>query len=353
MPAIEYEGSSGGSSSGAGPVAPGNGSGNGGGSSGPAVLADHPAPIQSYQDGVFGGRGATCGLGDADGPRPFPCSQRHPRAAVRCRGSNVRRSHVVSRRISCGANARASGSRSRRLAALAEVKMLLAYSSGGYALSTDGQKTYTPDFYTSGIGSLQRARFGSTCCRPLRRSAVRSSAVRPAIRRTRTVSPSPISMECSRRLRRPRWGQLLRRDVPNHHRVVHRQGDGRRTPYLSIADKTKGQRAGVAAAGMSTMAMWGLGAALSVSHSSSARSVKERRMYRSQGALGEYFAQQGMGEFFVPSAGMGEYSRRTVSAGFLPSSGMDGLGEYFASNGLGDVGTGRFQPRRNTRTAAA
>ena len=47
---------------------------------------------------------------------------------------------------------------------LAEVKMLLAYSSGGWALSDDGQKTYTSDFYTSASGSRQRACCGSTCC---------------------------------------------------------------------------------------------------------------------------------------------------------------------------------------------
>jgi hypothetical protein len=68
-------------------------------------------------------------------------------------------------------------------------------------------------------------------------------------------------------------------------------------------------------------------------------------MYRSQGAMGEYFAAQaGMGEYLQAAAGMqglgeGEQFGRPMSAQAGTGGGIFGLGEFFVPRGVNGLGT--------------
>lgn len=263
-PTVDYE-TSGGGGGGQLPVMPGGG--DAGGGSGAGDMADTPAPIQSYQDGVFGGRG-TCGLGDdSDGPTPISVLDNgvlgRPFGVDDRMYGGLRSFHDGS----LGADAPTSVAPSPVLdlgdaTTLAEVKALIAYSSGGYALSSEAQKTYTPDWYTSGIWEPSASSLWQFVVSAIPAfsgkdvSGTAGAQTFPngtgiAYLYATLAAPSANAM----------GPEAAAKMFPTIAAWFGAKGTGVLPPYLSIADKTKGQRGGVSTSSMSSMAMWGLGAA--------------------------------------------------------------------------------------------
>ena len=272
QPAVEYDGSTGGSSSGSGPTLPGGSAGGGGGGGGGNNMADMPAPVFAYQDGVFGGRGATCGLGEESHPNTYdsdtPVMSYHEGIlGPHYEGMSTFGPLTAFHDGSLGADAPTSVAAPildlGDTAALTEVKMLLAYSSGGFALSTEGQKTYTQDFYTSGIWEPS----ASALWQYVLSAVAAFSGKEVSGSAGNQTFPNGLGIAYLYGLLAAPSANAMGPDAaakmfPIITAWFLGKGTDVAPPYLTLADKTKGRR-GSTEAGMSTstMAMWGLGAA--------------------------------------------------------------------------------------------
>ena len=143
------------------------GGGGGGGSAdgGSIEMADHPAPVLAYQDGVFGGRG-TCGLGAVGPLRAYSdgslgSDDDAGGTPISVFGQGIFGEHGEGMNRfgplqsfhdgSLGAvGATAPGLDLGDEQTLMELKVLLGMSSA-FAMSPEGQKTYTPEWYRTGI----------------------------------------------------------------------------------------------------------------------------------------------------------------------------------------------------------
>lgn len=258
----------------------GGGAGGGGGSDGGAgagyePMADHPEPIQSYQDGVFGGRGGTCGLGDSEshpntyeGDTPITAANDgifgRPFGLDDQRYGGLQSFHDGSLGAIEAAPAPIAGAALDLgdPAALAEVKALIAYSSGGYALSTEAQKTYTPDWYTSGIWEPSASalwQFVASAIPAFSGKTVSGSAGAQTFPNGTGVAYlyATLASPSANALGPDQAAKMF----PLITSWFNSKGTAVLPPYLSIADRTKGVRGGTSEASMSTMAKWGLGAA--------------------------------------------------------------------------------------------
>jgi hypothetical protein len=147
---------------------------------------------------------------------------------------------------------------------LAEVKALIAYSSGGYALSSEAQKVYTPDWYTSGIWEPSASalwQFVVSSVPAFSGKTVSGSAAAQTF-------PNGLGIAYLYGLMAAPTANAMGPDgakkmFPMIAAWVGAKGTDVLPPYLSLADKTRGERGSADEAGMSTgkMAMWGLGAA--------------------------------------------------------------------------------------------
>lgn len=256
-PTVDYE-TSGGNGGGQGPTMPGGGGDSGGGSD----TADHPAPIQAYADGVFGGRGV-CGLGDdADGPTPVDAFDD---GVLGRPGDRMYGGLQAFHDGSLGADTPTSAVGGVTLdlgdaTTLAEVKSLIGMAGG--AGSVDGQKIYTPDFYTSGIWeplASQLWQYVVSTIPSMKGQSVSGSAGDQTYPNALGLGIL-VGMAAA-----PTAGGggpgFVKNSFPTLYAWFAAGGGPVLPPYLSIADKTKGQRGGVSASSMSNMAMWGLGAA--------------------------------------------------------------------------------------------
>jgi hypothetical protein len=148
-------------------------------------------------------------------------------------------------------------------ATLAEVKSLMALSSGDYALSQTAQATYTPDFYTSGIWEPAASVLWQyiVSASPLFSSkAVSASAGAQTYPNSTGLG---IMIDTMVNVFAGGGADFVKKSMPNLYAWFAGGGGPVLAPYLTLADKTKGARgdtAGAAAPMMSTMAMYGLGA---------------------------------------------------------------------------------------------
>jgi len=235
-------------------------------------------PINSYQDGIFGGgRGAVCGLGDvkdepqSDDEAPVMA---YNEGVFGSRGERIMAGQLMSYHDgSLGALAVESSpsdvtAHSLDLGepqTLSEVKALIAYSSGGYALSSEAQKTYTPEWYTSGIWEPSASslwQFVASAVPAFSGKEVSGQAGAQTYPNGMAIGYlySALAAPQANALGPDQAGKMF----PTISAWFNSKGTNVLPPYLSITDKTKGQRAPEAAApsiSYGKMAMWGLGAA--------------------------------------------------------------------------------------------
>jgi hypothetical protein len=264
----------------------GGGGGGGSADSGSIEMADHPAPVLSYQDGVFGGRGGTCGLGDSVGPlRAFQDGSLGDDDAggtpISVFGQGIFGEHGDGMNRfgplrsfhdgSLGADAAPPALDLGDEQTLMEVKALIGIMSAEQTATEAGQKVYPPEFYKSGIWE------------PNASALWQYFVSKTADFSGKTVSESGgnqtwpnatgigyiLSILGTPTADNPYGEKWLKEQTPALYAWLSAvlAGKGGQqpvvlAPYLSLTDKVKGQRAsggGVAKASM--MAWYGLGAA--------------------------------------------------------------------------------------------
>jgi hypothetical protein len=222
---------------------------------GSAANADMPGPLFAYQDGSLGD-----GSAPTDDPGGTPISvfedgifDTAPRSANFGRLQSFRDGSLGAI-VSGGPTPLDLGD----AATLAEVKSLLAMASGGYALTADAQKVYTPDFYTSGIWEPSASALWQYIVSNIPQMSGKSVSDSAGSQ----TYPNATGLGILVGFAAAPTTSGLGPDLP-HLFAWFKGGAGPvLPPYLSNADKTKGAR-GSSAAGMSTgkMVAWGLGAA--------------------------------------------------------------------------------------------
>jgi len=147
-------------------------------------------------------------------------------------------------------------------ATLTEVKTLLSMASGGYAASTDAQKVYTPDFYTSGIWEPSASALWQYIVSNIPQMSGKNvsdsaggrtfpNALGLGIIVGFMAAPSTSALG-------PDW---VKKNMPNLFAWFTGGAGPVLPPYFTLADKTKGQRASTGGAKASMMVWYGVGAA--------------------------------------------------------------------------------------------
>ena len=225
--------------------------------------AETPGPLQAYHDGSLG-------LGD-DAPHPntysgdTPISVFHDGIFNEYRSPSSNGPLMAYHDGSLGADAAPAGATLDLgdTATLAEVKSLIALMSGGWALSADGQKTYTPDFYTSGIWEPSASQLWQYVVSSSKDAAGKQVSASAGDQTYPNGTGIGLMIGI---LTAPVQGapgpDYVKANFPTLYAWGLAGGGPVLPPYLSLADKTRGDRAGASGPVMSNMAMYGLGAAV-------------------------------------------------------------------------------------------
>jgi len=229
---------------------------------GSAANADMPGPLFAYQDGSLGD-----GSAPTDDPGGTPISVFED-GIFDTAPRNANFGPLQSFRDGSLGRLRGLGADALTLdlgdaATLAEVKSLLAMASGGYALTADAQKVYTPDFYTSGIWEPSASALWQYIVSNIPQMSGKSVSDSAGNQTYPNATGLGILVGFAAAPTTAGLGpDYVKTNMPHLFAWFTGGAGPVLPPYLSNADKTKGAR-GSSAAGMSTgkMVAWGLGAA--------------------------------------------------------------------------------------------
>ena len=222
---------------------------------------DMPGPLQSYHDGSLGG------LGDDDASTPISVWHDgvlgNRRSGMSTFGPNQAYQDGSLGEYFSGIGATTAmtldlGDQS----AMTELKAMMALMAPEQTLTADGQKVYTPDWYTSGIWDPQASLLWQYIVSKSAALSGKDVSVTSGNQTFPNATGVGFMIAMIAAPSSSTYGpDYAKKSFPIITSWYAAGGGPVLAPYLSLTDKTKDQRATASLFGLSNMALYGLGAA--------------------------------------------------------------------------------------------